>query len=133
MMLDDVRQLLGSSEAIRLIGAASSSDEETLALADASLKAALEHLNELRADWLELLERVQRADERFLAAIEQSGTSDSFTEEDECVYALLRRDKRISYRQAVEQALKERFSGKRFAKLRDRLCLLYTSPSPRDS
>ena len=121
MMLDDVRQLLGSSEAIRLIGAASSSDEETLALADASLKAALEHLNELRADWLELLERVQRADERFLAAIEQSGTSDPITEGDECVNALLRRDKRISYRQSVEQALKERFSGKRFAKLRARL------------
>jgi len=131
MMLDEVRQLLSSQEALRLVGNVDGSNEETLALAEASLKAALEQLNELRAHWLDLFERMQGSDKRFLEAIEHTDTNNPYTETDNCVSGLLRRDERISYRDSVERPLKERFSGKRFENLRSRLDEVHAQYRPK--
>jgi len=125
MMLDGVRQLLSSGEALRLVGAGDTQNEETQALAEASLKAALKQLNELRTYWLDLYDRMRRADVVFLDSIAEPRQDNergvNRQEEDELVSSLLRRDERISYRLCVEQRLKERFSGQRFENLRLRI------------
>lgn len=117
-MLDVVRQLLSSPEALALVADLVEGCDESTAIVRDNLSAAVTQLDEVQLHWSGLLERLHKAEGRFLDALDRSVPA---VEQDVCVAGLLRRDEIVSYRQAVEARLKERFSGKRFAKLRRRL------------
>ncbi|MFK7857041.1 MAG: DUF3683 domain-containing protein [Granulosicoccus sp.] len=120
VMLERVRQLLVSDDAHSMLSTPGDESDESSAIATRALNAALEMLDDVHANWSELYERLQTADDKFLTSLKQwddSAEQLEIIEQDSCVLALLRRDDVISYRKSVEKPLKERFTGKRFVKL----------------
>ena len=68
-MLEQVRQLLDSSEAQVLVSIPGNDSDESAAIASSALQAARHMLDEVHATWGELFERLQEADARFLEAL----------------------------------------------------------------
>lgn len=119
-MLEQVRCLLDSSNAHVLLSLPGDDSEESAAIVASALKAAVQLLDEVHTNWSDLYERLQSADEKFLASLKVSSKQE-YAEQDSCILALLRREDVISYRQSVEKPLKERFTGKRYARLCERI------------
>ncbi|MFK7857351.1 MAG: DUF3683 domain-containing protein [Granulosicoccus sp.] len=114
-MLHQVKTLLESGDAHALVGQPHDSSEEGQAIVDKVLNAAADQLAGVQSHWNGLYDKLRCADERFLQSLRQ-GTDP--VETDECVNSLLRRDETVSYREAIEKPLKERFSGNRYERLR---------------
>ena len=117
-MLNQVKALLQSSDALALVEMSGASNDESLAICQKVIDSAVEQLAQVQTYWNELQEKLHVANEKFLAALRSSGTP---VEQDATVLGLLQRDEEFSYRQSVEVPLKERFSGKRYAPLRKKI------------
>lgn len=113
-MLRQVKSLLGSDDARKLVSHAGGTSEESATIVDNALTSAVHQLDSIEKRWDELYEKLRIADEKFLASL-RAGTEPS--EQDSCVLGLLRREETVSYRHSVEKDLKERFSGKRYENL----------------
>lgn len=127
-MLQSVRQLLAGSEALSLMHDRSGDSEESNSIISNNLAAAVECLDAVHARWASTLEKVQRADQRYL---DNLASGAPLAESDELVSALLRREENVSWRTSVERELKERFSGNRYVRLRDRLDDIHGEWRPR--
>ncbi|MFT7213762.1 MAG: FAD/FMN-containing dehydrogenase, partial [Granulosicoccus sp.] len=114
-MLAEVRHLLSAGDVLALVTIPGEDSEETKAIMVDGLSAAVKMLDEIYQGWSDIYERLQNSDENFLDALRASRDP---VESDPSVLALLRREDGISYRDSVERPLKERFSGKRYARLR---------------
>lgn len=117
-MLVEVQSFLRTGNAPSLVAIAGEDSEETRAIMVDGLNAALALLDGVYQGWSDIYERLQSSDEKFLDALRDSRDP---VESDTGVLALLRRDEVISYRNAVEKPLKERFSGHRYARLRKKI------------
>jgi len=118
LMLEEVRRLLQGDEAITLVANPSEDSDETRKIVRDRLDAAVVDLKSLQQRWSELYEKLQTSDDAFLQALREGRVP---VESDSCVEDLLRRDDVISYRASVEKPLKERFSGNRYERLRQRI------------
>jgi len=105
-------------EAANLVAVPSEDSEETRAIVKDRLNAAVLDLKTVQQRWNELYEKLQMSDEAFLQSLR---VQTSHAELDPCIQSLLRRDDVISYRASVEKPLKERFSGSRYERLRERI------------
>ena len=117
-MLLQVKKLLESDEARALAVSKSGTSEESQIIVVKALAAAVEQLDLVQDEWNEVYDKLRSADDRFLGALRHS---EDATEIDERVEALLRRSEIFSYRQSVEKSLKERFSGVRYERLRNKI------------
>lgn len=117
-MLNEVRKLLASEEVHALVKVAGDDSEESTAIVQGVLDAALTTLGNVATHWDELYEQLRESDGSFLNALHELRDP---VEQQASVLALLRRDDTISYRASVEKPLKERFTGNRFKRLCKRL------------
>ena len=117
-MLNEVKALLQSTDALALIEMPGASDDESRVIRQNVLDSAVEQLAQVQTYWNELYEKLRVADQRFLEALQSASAP---TEQDATVLGLLQRDEEFSYRQSVEVPLKERFSGKRYMRLRKKI------------
>ncbi len=117
-MLDEVRLLLKSEEAHSLVSVVGDDSDEGTVIVHDSLQAGATMLDQVYDKWSTLYDQLQQSDELFLTALRQG---DEPVEQGDSVRALLRREDVISYRKSVEQPLKDRFSGKRYARLLKRI------------
>lgn len=117
-MLHHVKALLESSDVMALVSQPHDSSEETLGIVRQALGSALEQLADVQQQWGDVYEQLQHANEVFLEALQRG---DDPLESNQRVLGLLRRDEQLSYRRSVERTLKERFSGKRYLKLRQKI------------
>jgi len=118
LMLEEVRRLLQGDEAVTLVANPSEDSDETRKIVRDRLDAAAADLKDLQQRWSELYEKLQSSDDAFLLALREGRVP---VESDSCIEDLLRRDDVISYRASVEKPLKERFSGNRYERLRQRI------------
>ena len=97
--------------------------EEIRAIFNAKKAAAREHLQDTRQRWTCMLEHLDddAGEHRALLDSLDAETRDTVQSGDTLFRLLQRRDLRISYRQEVEQALKQIFSGRELAAIRDQL------------
>jgi FAD/FMN-containing dehydrogenase/Fe-S oxidoreductase len=127
-MLQEVRRLLAGREVRSLIGMPNDGGEEVEAIIRTSLAAGVASLDEVHAEWSQLLLELQEAE----AVFNESLASDEPTiEANPRVVALLERETDISYRRRVEQPLKQRFSGKRYERLLKRIDAIHAEWRPR--
>ena len=112
--LRSVRSLLSGSEAVTLSRIEGDGNEETRVIVENSLAQGMACLDEVHAEWSDLMERLQDADDRFNAALSAGHVLD---EADEGIAALLSRERTLSYRERVEGPLKRRFTGQRYHRL----------------
>lgn len=117
-MLHEVKALLESNDVMALVSQPHDSSEETLGIVRQALGSAIDQLVDVNQHWGDIYEQLQQANVAFLEALRQG---DEPVESNECVLGLLRRDEQLSYRRSVERTLKERFSGKRYDKLRQKI------------
>ena len=113
-MLNQVKALLQSSDALALVEIPGTSNDESRAICQKVIDSAVEQLAQVQTYWNELYEKLRVANQRFLEALRSSSVP---VEQDATVLGLLQRDEEFSYRQSVEMPIKERFSGKRYARL----------------
>jgi FAD/FMN-containing dehydrogenase/Fe-S oxidoreductase len=94
--------------------------EESRAIWEAKRNAAREHLEQIRARWLAILEHLDSPAEPMRELIGERAAEHLQT--GDTVFSLLqRRDLRISYRREVERPLKEIFTGRELQGVRERL------------
>jgi len=127
-MLESVQRLLGSPEALTLVARPDDSSDESQAIIHDNLIAAAQCLEDVHAQWSDVLGRLKQADVRYIESL-SSGVEPE--EQDEGILSLLRRDETLSWRRSVEHQLKERFTGKRYEKLCKRLDELHAEWRPR--
>jgi len=123
-MLADVRLLLRASDTPALLTIPGEGSDESKTIIVDSLNAAADMLDDVYQRWNDIYERLQSSDHVFLEALRASQDSVQSApggESDSVVRSLLRREEIISYRNSVEKPLKERFSGRRYERLRKRI------------
>lgn len=126
-MLEKVRNQLMSSEVLGLMTVPGGDSQETREIAQSHVDAGLDMVNGLRRKWRDLYAQLRISDAQFLHAL-RSGQA--VIEQNSCVNDLLRREDVISYRASVERPLKERFSGNRYARLRERFDEIHAKVRP---
>ena len=122
-MLHQVKRLLESSDAIALVAQAGQTSDESNLILQKALDSGAEQLRQVQIYWNTLYEKLTATNELFLQALREGRAP---VEADETVQGLLSRHETFSYRESVEKPLKERFSGKRFAKLRLKIDEVHT-------
>ncbi len=127
-MLAAVRRLLGGVEVRGLVTMPEDGGEETAAIVDNSLAMGVASLDEVHAEWGVILDELREADTRFNEALSSGGDT---AESHPRVAALLSREQVISYRERVEKPLKQRFTGKRYQKLCERIDAIHAEWRPR--
>lgn len=127
-MLREVRRLLAGREVRSLIGMPNDGGEETQAIVSNSLAAGVASLDEVHAEWSEVLSELNAAEVRFN---EQLAKGEQVVETDPRVVSLLERETVISYRARIERPLKQRFSGKRYERLIERIDAIHAEWRPR--
>ncbi|MEE9322777.1 MAG: DUF3683 domain-containing protein [Granulosicoccus sp.] len=127
-MLEVVRQMLGSPEALALVDRPDDSSDESQLIIRDNLIAGVHCLDAVYAHWTDVLSRLKQADDRFIESL-KSGVEPK--EQDAGILSLLRRDETFSWRRSVERQLKERFTGNRYEKLCKRLDELHAEWRPR--
>ena len=127
VMLQQVKALLNASDAPALVTPPGESNDESLSIVQNALTSAVDQLDIVETRWNELYDRLRTSDDRFLSSL-KAGTEP--VEADDCVLGLLRREENVSYRVSVEKALKERFSGKRYERLRSKIDAIHEQLRP---
>ncbi len=110
LMLDAVLDYLQSPAARHLLDSAVQA-EESAALLDTSMTSAIKELKQVHNNWQQLLDNVVSTYQQYQKALNEQGTAPPF---DGDALAMLNRERIVSYRLEVEQALKQRFQGKRY-------------------
>ena len=126
-MLNKVKALFESGDALALIEETGETDDENLAIRQQAIETVVEELSSVQLHWNSLCEKLRVAEDKFLDALRHGRDP---IEEDTCVLGLLRRDEELSYRQCVEKPLKKRLSGKRFERLLDKVDSIHEQLRP---
>ncbi len=127
MMLEQVRGLLSSNDVQALVSLPGDDSDENRDIVNSSIQAGVCMLDEVHDKWSKLHKQLQDSDQQFLDALRRGVEPQ---EVDDCVQALLNRDDVISYRSSVEKPLKERFSGKRYMRLLEKIDCIHEQYRP---
>ncbi|MFK7892125.1 MAG: DUF3683 domain-containing protein [Granulosicoccus sp.] len=126
-MISRVIELLESSAAVSLVSSRDDNNEEGRAILQGTIDAAAQMLHTVFEQWSEIFERLRVADERFLQTLD---SGKDYREDDDSIRRLLSREDTVSYRNTVEKALKKRFSGVRYSRLRQAIDTIHAELRP---
>lgn len=99
---------------------------ESTNIIEAKKSAAVTHLQDIKRNWISILSNIDEDASNYLDVINDDFKVDKSIDGTQTLFTLLqRRDIRISYRERIEQPLKEIFSGQDFTEVRKKFDALH--------